>query len=154
MKKDIFIDNNAAIRFTNPPSDAYKELIQWLNTFSGTDDDAYLVISPKILGEYTASLGGSNKNNNMLFIIDKLTREGRLQKFSNNQIKEFHEQHFSNKILRKLSCNQKDRFHIPIILLSDRKMALIEDKAFLNDIINFPGYDVHAASNPDALNYK
>jgi hypothetical protein len=154
MKKDIFIDNNAALRFTNPPTDSYKELIKWLIEHNGTGRDAYLVISQKILQEYTASLGGSTKVNNMLYIIDLLTRQNRLQRFTNAQINTFQDKYFTNKVLKKLKCNYKDRFHIPVILMSDRKITLIEDLKFLNDTINFPGFEARAATNPETLNYK
>ena len=154
MKKDIFIDNNAALHFTNPPSDAYKALIEWLKEHNRNENDAYLVVSPKILQEYTASLGGSMKMNNMLFIVDILTRQDRLQPFSNKEIKAFQDTHFTNKVVKKLQCNYKDKLHIPIILMSDRKIALIEDLKFLNDIINFPGFNAHATTSPETLNYK
>ena len=154
MKKDIFIDNNAALHFTNPPSDAYKTLIEWLKEHNNNEDDAYLVVSPKILHEYTASLGGSMKMNNMLFIVDILTRQDRLQPFSNKDIKSFQDTNFTNTVVKKLKCNYKDKLHIPIILMSDRKIALIEDLKFLNDVINFPGFNAHATASPETLNYK
>ncbi len=154
MKKDIFIDNNAALRFTNPPSDAYKELIKWLLKYNDTENNAYLVVSPKILQEYTASLGGSTKTNNMLYIVDILTRQDRLQRFTNNQIKVFQDKYFTSKVFKKLKCNYKDRLHILVILMWDRKVALIEDLKFLSDTINFPGFEVHATTSPETLNYK
>ena len=37
MKKDIFIDNNIASKFSNPQDKEYIKLTQWLLYFDGTD---------------------------------------------------------------------------------------------------------------------
>ncbi len=53
--KDIFIDNNIAKNFCNPLDPEYKRLIQWLIS----DSTAYLVVSNKLIVEYTRSTGQS-----------------------------------------------------------------------------------------------
>ena len=57
MKKDIFIDNNVANKFTNPQDTEYKKLTQWLLNFNVDDIEnknnyAHLVVSKKLLAEY------------------------------------------------------------------------------------------------------
>jgi hypothetical protein len=81
MLKDIFIDNNIAKNFCNPLDPQYKNLIKWLMY----DSTAYLVVSQKLLVEYVGSTGQSPSLTNITVIIDRLTRDGRIIKFSNEQ---------------------------------------------------------------------
>ena len=154
-KKDIFIDNNIAKNFTNPLDPEYKKLIKWLITFDEKRgaNNAYLVVSNKLLAEYHRTSGLSYSLTNITIIIGKLQKEGRLIKISNQAIKEFKRKHFSKKVKRKLTCNQEDRDHIPVVLLSDRKYALSLDIKFLYDLENFPGFIVTVARRPQNLPY-
>jgi hypothetical protein len=154
-KKDIFIDNNIAKNFTNPLDPEYKKLIKWLITFDEKKKghNAYLVVSNKLLAEYHRTSGLSYSLTNITVIIGKLQKEGRLIKISNQAIKEFKRQYFSKKVKKKLTCNQEDWEHIPVILLSDRKYALSFDVKFLVDLENFPGFLVKVARRPQDLPY-
>jgi hypothetical protein len=157
--KDIFIDNNIASKFSNPQDKEYIKLTQWLLHFDATDLEnkhnyAHLIVSNKLLAEYYRSSLNALSNTAIPIIIDKLIKDGRLIKISNNQIKEFKEAHFSKKVEKKLTCNNEDREHIPVVLLSHRKYAISYDDNFIHDIINFPGFVVSAAKRPEHIPYS
>ena len=156
MVKDIFIDNNITKNFANPLDPAYKKLIKWLIAFdeNNLEDNAHLVVSNKLLAEYMRTAGASYSATNITVIISQLTKQGRLIKISNKDIKAFKQQYFSKKVQRQLTCNQEDRDHIPIVLLSYRKYALSLDIKFINDLVNFPGFVVKVARIPKDLPYE
>src|SRR3712207_1348275 len=118
--KDLFIDTNVASRFTNPLDPEYKKLTSWLLEYDkdNPDNNAYLVVSKKLLGEYYASARNANSATSIPVIIDKLLREGRIVTISNEQIKKFQRLYFSKKIIRSLRSSNEDREHIPTVLLS------------------------------------
>ncbi len=156
VKKDIFIDTNIAKNFCNPLDDAYKRLIAWLLKYDQkkTAKNPYLVISQKLLNEYNRTCATSYSSSNIIVIIDKLTREGRCVKISNQDIKNFKKKYFKKHIVRKLTCNREDQDHIPTVMLSCRKYALSNDDKFLYDLTHFPGFIVIAKTNPDEIPYK
>ena len=159
MKHDIFIDNNIASKFANPADPEYKELIRWLmdnhKLSEGQDDDrAYLVVSKKLMAEYSRSCRDAAGNTSIPMIISQLTRDGRLELISNQQIKDFKNQFFTKAVEKKLRSNNEDRDHIPAVLLSDRKYALTYDENFTYDLENFPGFTVIVKRRPEELPYK
>lgn len=159
MKRDIFIDNNIACRFANPVDPNYKALVSWLNDNhvipeNQEDDRAYLVVSNKLLGEYLASCRGALSINAIPNIVNKLMREGRLIKISNEQINTFKNAFFTKAVEKKLTSNAEDRNHIPVVLLSERKMALTNDGKFTSDLVNFPGFTVIVSDRPEQLPYR
>lgn len=156
MKKDIFIDNNIACRFCNPIDPQLKELIRWLMASEEGHDgeNAYLVVSQKLLAEYLSSCRGAYGNTSIPVIIEKLTREKRLIKISNEQIKVFRTTYFSKSVANKLRSNEEDRNHIPVVLLSDRKYALTNDANLTHDLNNFPGFVVLVSNRPEEIPYK
>lgn len=159
MKRDIFIDNNIACRFANPVDPNYKDLVAWLNDNhvipeNQEDDRAYLVVSNKLLKEYFSSCRGAFATNAIPNIVGKLMKQGRLVKISNEQINEFKATFFSKTVERKLTSNAEDRNHIPVVLLSDRKMALTNDENFTSDLVNFPGFTVVVSDRPEKISYK
>ncbi len=155
MRKDIFIDNNIAKNFANPLDPEYKKLIQWLMAYDEDDqaENAHLMVSNKLIAEYLRTSGLSSSNTNIAAIINKMTREDRLVKITNQEIKAFKRKHFKKKVLRKLACNKEDRDHIPVVLLSHRKYALSLDDDFIADLTNFPGFVVLVAKRPKNLPY-
>ncbi len=158
MKKDIFIDNNIASRFKNPADPEYIKLRDWLVLFreikEGEEDtNAHLVVSQKLLGEYNRSNYNNKEGQNITAIISRLQKQGRLIFVKNQEIKDFKEEHFTKKIERKLSCNQEDREHIPVVLLSHRKYALSIDDAFVNDLLTFPKFQALACKRPEEMPY-
>jgi hypothetical protein len=152
--KDIFIDNNIAKDFATPINPNYKELIKWLINCNNNDNDAYLVLSKKLMNEYVASSQRCIKSTAITTIISQLTREGRINSFSNKDIKDFISSFYKAKVVKKLLSNQKDRLHIPIVLLSERQIALTIDANFSTDLINFPKSNVTVSDCPSKINYK
>ena len=156
MKKDIFIDNNIASRYFSNPVDAeHSKLVDWLRTFNEDEDtDAYLLISPYLMREYHESNRNATSTTNIVQIIGDLTKQERLVNFTKKEIEAFQNQHYSKKVMKRLLSNNKDRNHIPVVLLSDRKMALSEDDNFLHDLYEFSGFEPVTAKRPENLNYK
>ena len=157
-KKDIFIDNNIAKNFANPMDNEYKKLVIWLKKFNinpQNDNNAYLVVSQKLLIEYTATCGSSLSQNSIIAIIGELTKQGRLIKITNDQIKEFQQKYFTNKTEKSLNLKslKKDREHIPVVLLSDRKYALSIDEKFVQALIKFPSFTVKVGKKPSDIPY-
>ena len=156
MKKDIFIDNNIASRYFSNPIDAeHSKLVDWLRTFNEDEDtDAYLLISPYLMREYHESNRNATSTTNIVQIISDLTKQERLVNFTKKEIEAFQNQYYSKKVMKRLLSNNKDRNHIPVVLLSDRKMALSEDDNFLHDLYEFSGFEPVTAKRPENLNYK
>lgn len=156
MKKDIFIDNNIASRYFSNPIDAeHSKLVDWLRTFNEDEEtDAYLLISPYLMREYHESNRNATSTTNIVQIIGDLTKQERLVNFTKKEIEAFQNQHYSKKVMKRLLSNNKDRNHIPVVLLSDRKMALSEDDNFLHDLYEFSGFEPVTAKRPENLNYK
>lgn len=159
MKHDIFIDNNIASKFANPADPEYKALIQWLmdnhELVEGAPDDrAYLVVSQKLLAEYSRSCRDAAGVTSIPMIVNKMTQEGRLVKISNQQIKDFKNQHFTKAVVKKLQSNNEDRDHIPTVLLSDRRYVLTYDDDFKYDLEHFPGFTVIVEKRPENLAYR
>ena len=145
MPNDIFVDNNVAKNFCNPVDPNYKNFIKWLF------EDGHLVVTNKILTEYVSSTGGSISPTNIVIIIARLTRDGRLIKLSRQQLDEFV---FNRRIEGVLRSNRKDHPHIKAVLLSNRKLALSLDDNFRYDLNNFPGHQAVARKRPEELNYR
>ena len=156
MKKDIFIDNNIASRYFSNPIDAeHSKLVDWLRTFNEDEEtDAYLLISPYLMREYHESNRNATSTTNIVQIISDLTKQERLVNFTKKEIEAFQNQHYSKKVMKRLLSNNKDHNHIPVVLLSDRKMALSEDDNFLHDLYEFSGFEPVTAKRPENLNYK
>ena len=156
MKKDIFIDNNIASRYFSNPIDAeHSKLVDWLRTFNEDEEtDAYLLISPYLMREYHESNRYATSTTNIVQIISDLTKQERLVNFTKKEIEAFQNQHYSKKVMKRLLSNNKDHNHIPVVLLSDRKMALSEDDNFLHDLYEFSGFEPVTAKRPENLNYK
>ena len=156
-RKDIFIDNNIAKNFSNPADAEYKKLIKWLIEFNSNpkkhDDNAHLVISQKLIAEYYRTMGHAASGNNIAVIINLLTQQGRLNRISNEQIKEFKQKYFTNKVKKRLASNKEDREHIPVVLLSDRKYALTLDEKFTDDLLNFPSFTATVGKKPSDIPY-
>lgn len=154
VKKDIFIDNNIACRFSNPMDPEMKKLIAWIMEYEAeSQNNAILMMSDKLLREYGASCQGAYDATSIPTIIGKLTRERRLTKITNADIKGFQNIYFTKIVERNLRSNQEDRNHIPVVLLSERKFALTNDRNFTFDLEHFPGFRILVSSSPENLPY-
>jgi len=159
MRKDIFIDNNIASKFSNPQDKEYIKLTEWLmfydqNDSLNKDNYAHLVVSKKLLVEYSRSSLNAISDTSIPSMVDKLLREDRLIIVSNQQIKDFQTIHYSKAVLRKLRSNNEDREHLPLVLLSDRKFALSYDDNFIYDLLNFAGFIVVVKKRPEEIQFK
>ncbi len=158
MKKDIFIDNNVASKFSNPQDPEYIKLTKWLMFFDSKEENkdnfAHLVVSQKLLIEYFKSSKGATSSSSIPVIIDTLTREGRLIKFSVDEINTFKQVYFSKKVIKNFESNHQDWELLPIIFLSDRKFALSYDDKFTKDIESFPKFTATVAKRPEDLPYN
>lgn len=151
---DIFIDNDfIVLNFHSPDEDVLK-FIQWLYDEEGLENKAHLILSQKLYNEYVSSSSPKPAYTNILTICSVMLSQGRLLKVSNEEIRKFKDTHMPNKIHKKLTCNKKDREHIPIILLSNRKMGITNDKALKADLQNFKGFNTFIEDHPKKLNYK
>ncbi len=153
MKKDIFIDTNVIGNFSSQLDEGYKKLSLWLSNFNhnNPENNAYIVVSPKLISEYSRSLQHAKQNQTFVVILSKMQKEDRRVMISNQQIKDFQNVHFTKSIWKKLSSNKEDRDHIPVVLLSERKFALTEDENFTFDLRNFPKFKASVASRPQDL---
>lgn len=158
MKKDIFIDNNIASKFSNPQDKEYIKLTKWLMNFDINDIEnknnyAHLVVSQKLLVEYCRSAYGSISDTAIPAIIDKLTRENRLVKISKQEIIDFKNQYFTKALQKTLKSNLEDKDLIPVVLLSERKYVLSYDQNFTDDLESFQGHLVNVKKRPEELDY-
>jgi hypothetical protein len=154
MRKDIFIDNNIAKNFSNPLDPEYKSLVNWLQTnHKDEEQKAYLVVSQKLITEYSRSSSHAHSATNMPTIINILLREGRLVKISNDKIRDFQHQYFTKAVKRRLRSNAEDKEHIPVVLLSERKYALTIDKNLTHDLLDFPKFRATVKARPEELPY-
>ena len=159
MRKDIFIDNNIANKFSNPQDKEYIKLTEWLLKFDSKDTEnknnyAHLVVSKKLLVEYFRSNQNAFGSTSIPTIVAELQKQGRLIIKSNAEIKEFKDKFFTKTVENKLKCNKEDREHIPVVLLSDRKYAITSDKNFSYDLKNFKGHKVTVEKRPQDINYE
>lgn len=158
MKKDIFIDNNIASKFSNPQDKEYIKLTKWLLDYNSTDianknNYAHLVVSKKLLGEYFRSNQNAQGSASIPVIIAQLQKEGRLTIITNDEIKTFQFTYYTKTAVRKFKSNNEDREHIPLVLLSERKFALSYDDNFIHDLKNFKGFEVTVEKRPENLKY-
>jgi len=158
--KDIFIDNNIAKNFANPMDKEYKKLIEWLLEYKEDEagnpheDNAFLAVSKKLIAEYGRSSRSAASGTNILLIIALFTQQGRLNAITNEQIKTFKQRYFTKALEKKMRCNSEDREHIPVVLLSERKMALSRDDNFIYDLENFPRFQAIVAKRPQDIPYN
>ncbi len=158
--KDIFIDNNIAKNFKNPADENYKNLINWLKTGKNSSEDkkdgSFLVVSPQLLKEYYSSNRG-NFGESIITIIDILTKENRLNRISNSQIKAFVFSSNIEKRLAKTKMNIEDYIHLKSILLSKRKIGIIIDEKLheaVNQYQKVDGIQPMAVKRPEQIDYK
>jgi hypothetical protein len=165
MIKDIFIDAQIANKFASTTDKSFKELIDWLlsNNEEDRTQNAYLIVSNYLRKEY---LGGNQNTQNQFSISNiyaKLMAQDRIITKTNKEIDEFMKKWFSKSIWGcGMNCKKggsDDPKHIALILLSERRIAIIDDHDFITDLINFPlrgikGRTVKASRSPEGFDYK
>lgn len=146
--KDIFVDNNIAKNFATPKDVEYKKFIDWLIK------RGYLVASIKLIHEYNRTCSGSYSCTSIVVILNRLISDKRIRIFSRIEIANFKRIYYKSSVRRILRSGYLDReYHIPTVLMSNRKYALVNDNDFKYDLVNFPGFTVSAEKRPEDLPY-
>lgn len=155
MKKDIFLDTNIAKIFSYPIDNEYKKLINWLikNDLEQPDKNAYIVVSQKLINEYSRSSTNAKSLTTITVVISRMQKQGRRVFISNREIKDFQKEYFTKKMLKKLKSNEEDREHIPVVFLSERKFVLTLDENFSYDLLHFPKFSATIEKRPENLPY-
>ncbi len=147
MIKDLFIDNSCSKHFCNPVKQQYKDLINWIFN----DPDAHLNVSTKLIAEYHRSNLNSTSGTSLPSIVDFLTRNHRLLKIPNTVIRQFVKKNFKKKRFRS---NYSDHEYIVVVVHSNRKLALTEDRNLAHDLGNYSGVSISVADCPSKINYS
>ena len=142
--KDIFVDNNIAQNFARAKDPHYKKFCVWLYNIGS------LVVSNKLINEYKSSNRNCCSQLGIASIIDAQTRDGRLNKIENNQLRQFR---FQQNIERSFRSNRKDHEFIKLVLLSFRKLGLTIDQNLAYDIKHYPRYSCKISSRPERIPY-
>ena len=145
MSKDLLVNNSIAKNFCNPLDPHYKAFIHWLFA------EGELVVTQSLLTEYHASTAGSPSPTNIVVIVAKLTADGRLRRFTKQDLNLFQ---IPNYVTSCLRSNRKDWDNIKAVMLSTRKFALSLDNDFVFDVNNYPGYSARAERRPQDLPYR
>lgn len=154
--KDIFIDADIANTFANTTEECKVDLINWLLN----DDNAFLVVTNALRGEYLGGNENCDKEFSISHIYLVLMGMERINPISNQQIKDFQKKHF---IWNEITCKRKgshDPDHIAAILLSERKFAIVKDGKFHNDLLNFhpkkkiKGRAITVVNCPSKIDFK
>jgi hypothetical protein len=73
----------------------------------------------------------------------------------NVQINDFKKNNYKKRLFGSLRCNSNDKlFHLPAVLLSNRKFALSLDNNFTYGINNFPRFRALAEYDPSLIPYR
>ena len=155
--KDLFLDANIVKNFSNPLDKEYLKLIEWLLKYDGKKpgNNAFLVYSLKLHHEYNRTCRDANTKTCIHVILNKLIMENRLIRFSKEDVENFKRVYYKKIVKNRLLSNGNDKNHfIPIIMMSNRKFALIIDDNFCNDVNNFKGFSARAEKKPQYLPYR
>lgn len=145
MKPDLFVDSNVSGHFAKPVRAEYRELIEWLL------DKGCLVVCQSLIREYFAATRGSSVPTALVAVVDRLQRDGRLKQFSKQELQAFRLQ---KRVRQRLRSNRADHDFIKVVLLSNRKLALSEDRNLAHDINEFPGFEAHCGGVPSEIDYR
>ncbi len=145
VKPDLFVDSNLSGHFAKPVKPEYRELIRWLN------EEGCLVVCQSLIVEYHDAVRGATSPTTLVEIVNRLQREGRLRRFTKDKLREFL---IKPSVQRRLCSNRADHDLIKIVLLSDRKLGLSEDRNLARDINTFPGHQAQVASTPSKIDYR
>lgn len=145
QKPDLFVDSNLSRHFARPVRAEYREFIEWLGR------EGHLIVCRSLIKEYITAVRGATAPTTLAVIVERLQRVGRLRRITKEELTAFR---FSKRVERRLQSNRADHDFIKLVLLSDRKLGLSEDRKFACDVNNFPGYDARVASTPSEINYR
>lgn len=141
---DLFVDSDRSGKFCRPVDPAYKKLIAWLKS------DGHLVVCQSLIREYHDAVRGSTAPTTLVALVDHLQRHGRLKRFGKRALKAFR---IKKHIERGLRSEMKDRDHLKIVLLSDRKLGISGDVEFCRDVNSYPGYAAVVRRHPSEVQF-
>ncbi len=114
---------------------------------------AHMNVCNRLLSEYSRSARNTGIATSLPILVELLQRQGRLIKFTNNEIEIFKNKHFKKKVTKKFVSNGQDWDYIAVVALSERKLALTEDKNLSKDLKTLPKFDISVADSPEKLDY-
>lgn len=142
---DLFVDSNLSGHFCRPIDKAYENLIQWLLA------EGQLIVCPSLIREYHDAVRGSDRPTSLVVLIGYLQREGRLKQCTNRELSSFVIPKHRRK---RLLSNRRDHDFLKVILLSDRKLGLSEDRNLRRDVNGYPGYTACVGAHPSEVEYR
>lgn len=120
-RKDIVVDTNVMRLYDKPDDPIFVRLFTWIN------NNGALTVNQKLIMEY-----GRINNNQIMILLNKLNRVGRLNQITKTQLSAFTaDRHF------KYTCNGKDVVHARTVFISYRKRCIAFDKKLRADINAF-----------------
>ena len=142
---DLFVDADRSGSFCRPVDPAYRKLIAWLRS------DGQLVVCQSLIREYHDAVRGSTAPTTLVALLEHLQRHGRLKRFGKSALNAFR---ITKHIENRLQSEMKDRDHVKIVLLSDRKLGISGDVDFRRDVNNYPGYSAVVRQHPSEVQYE
>jgi len=142
--KDLLIDNTVAKNFCNPLDENYKALIDWIFRVGA------LVVTQNLLVDYHRTSAASPSSTSMPALVARLTRDGRLRRFTKEELETIV---IDEHVRKRLRSNWRDHPNIQAVMLSARKFALSHDANFRYDVTNFRGFRARAERRPQDLPY-
>lgn len=104
-----------------------------------------------LIREYVTAVRGATSQTTLVAIVDRLQRDGRVKRLSKSELRAFRLPTSAKRLLRS---NRADHDFIKVVLLSDRKLGVSEDRDLAYDINNFPGHHAHVARAPSKIDYR
>lgn len=136
---DIVVDTSVMRLFGRAKDQEFRDFFRWLK------EDGTLTVSQYLLNEYYRV----GSNDIWSFLNDLITfNRKRYNRIDRGRIDSIDDKHF------RYRCNTKDRVHVKLVMVSFRRLALSQDRRFVYDVNNFPGYQAIAARKPNDLPYK
>lgn len=144
LDPDLFVDADRSKYFSRPVDPRYRKLIEWLRS------DGQLVVCASLIREYEGAVRGSTSPTTLVALVNHLQRDGRLKRFDRRALNAFR---IRKHVEKRLRSGMKDRDHLKIVLLSDRKLGVSGDGNFRRDVNNFPGYSAVVRRHPSEVPY-
>ena len=110
-----------------------------------------MVVCQSLVREYVTAVRGAKSQTTLPAIVNRLQREGRLRRFTKDELRAFR---IKPSVQRRLRSNRADHDFIKIVLRSDRKLGLSKDQNLARDINTFPGHRAHVARTPSEIDYR
>ncbi len=137
MDRDIVVDTNVIRLYGTALDPAFRQFFTWLFR------RGVLAYSQKLLGEY-----GRLRSNEVAALINHLMTGRRLQKYDRQVIENINDRHF------RYRSNHADRWHVRLVMCTNRRLCLSQDQRLVSDVNRFPRFKSKAAVHPNQLKYQ